>query len=798
MLAVPPIPTSEFVGRDAEFARIAALLDGGARLITLVGPGGIGKTRLAAEALHERHAARHRPVHWARLARLARDSEVGVIAEEVARSLGPDETAGRSAWDVLVDTVGDQATVLVLDNCEHVRTGAGLLITNLLAANPELIVIATSREPILDDEHTVNVRPLPPEQAVALFRRRAEMLGRSVAHQPAEQICRRVDNNPLFIQLAAGRLRYQPPAGVLRELTGGTDDKRMQWSHAGRFGVEHRHSGIRDAIAWSYQLCDDEERLLLERMSVFAAGYETDTEERRAGAELEAIAAVCADPTKDGEPALPRETVERLLERLVERSLVSAHMTSTSVHYYLLDSVRIFAADRLRAGAGAGAIELAVRHRRHYRDKIVAEQTNLSGTRERDFLAWARPAWDNILVAIESSLTDPAEAVTGLEIATTLMSLRAPFASVLDQPLGSDGGRTIPRLAESALVATRHTAPTGLRVTAMSTVAWITLWQNKSEYAARLLDDCVAEWTTDRDLQLSWRDTADADIGLPAPVEFARGLELLVVHVDPRALPVLARARRKFTADSDRSSRLRARIFEMFANIHFGTPEAAAAAAQWFADHAAADRPDTMPATEPDGSGTQTNRREPGTSLWALGFRIELATRLLADRVATGGNSAESRVLATELAHLVRTLETQQRSAGIRLDTLPIVAATLRRAAEVATSVVGKAAYIAAVAHPEPDNTLRAVPGRTRTDSVRSRWDLLSPAEREVGVMAAAGLPNSAIAASRGSSIRTVDAQVASIRQKLMVVSRTDIVWHVPDGLAEEVRRESQRRPSGR
>ncbi len=384
-------------------------------------------------------------------------------------------------------------------------------------------------------------------------------------------------------------------------------------------------------------------------------------------------------------------------------------------------------------------------------------------------------------------------------MATTLMSLRAPFASVLDQPLGSDGGRTIPRLAESALATTRHTAPTGLRVTAMSTVAWIALWQNKSEYAARLLDDCVAEWTTDRDLRRSWRDTADADIGLPAPVEFARGLELLVVHVDPRALPVLARARRKFTADGDRSSRLRARIFEMFANIHFGTPEAAAAAAQWFADHAAADRPDTMQATEPDGSGTQTNRREPGTSLWALGFRHRArhpaARRSRRNRSAILPNRGS---LATELAHLVRTLEIQQRSAGIRLDTLPIVAATLRRAAEVATSVVGKAAYTAAVAHPEPDNTLRAVPDRTRTDSVRSRWDLLSPAEREVGVMAAAGLPNSAIAARRGSSIRTVDAQVASIRQKLMVVSRTDIVWHVPDGLAEEVRRESQRRPSGR
>jgi predicted ATPase/DNA-binding CsgD family transcriptional regulator len=825
-----PTATSEFVGRQAELHRINALLCGTTRLLTLVGPGGIGKTRLAAEALHQHRAARPRRIFWTRLARLAHDADAAAVTEEIARSIARSGIAGQSAWEVLVDTLARDddparpaSSVLVLDNCEHVLEGAGTVIANLLEAVPGLTITATSREPIgWVDEQVLVVPPLPTTEALTLFRRRAELADRPIGDTPdqlaiAERICKRVDNNPLFVRIAAARLRHQPLATVLSELTGDADDKRLQWSH----GTDERHRGVRDVIAWSYHLCEPDAQLLLDRMSVFAAGYEIDGDESgRRGAELDAVVAVCADD------ALPAGQIEGVLERLVERSLVSAHLTVSTAHYYLLESVRVFATNRLaaRAGGASGRAELAARHRRYYRDKVVAGQAMWYGPREQEWLNWARLAWDNILVAIETGLATQTEAVVSLEITTILMSLRVPFVT--------GANRAITRLAERALAATRGADPlsTRLRIAATALLGWIALWQGRSAYTARLLDECAAVCLPDPELRRRWRDTTDADIGLPAPVEFTWGLELMLVHLDPKAITVLDRARRKYAEAGDRAGEERSELFVAYSSALVGDAQQAldntlqhlehamAAGSAWATAWALIARSNALrkhgDAVEARdvAYGALAHHVAPGdtwTASWAVGAYCLALTQILADRLAAG--EEPDKQAATEIARLHGGFVTQHKSMGIAVNRVPMIAVEIRPLVEIATAVLGTDGYAVAarqgaLLRPQFDELQRYVLGtlpavrlareRPDTATMPSLWDELSAAERDVAVLAAAGWPNRAIASHRGSSVRTVEAQLASIRQKLMISSRSEIIWHVPDELDDRVRIASERRPS--
>ncbi|MEV6322250.1 hypothetical protein AB0M45_13810 [Nocardia sp. NPDC051787] len=832
-----PAAPGEFVGRHAELRQIDTLLSSSsARLITLVGPGGIGKTTLAFEAVRRyRGTARH-AVYWTRLARLAAGAETGAVAEEVLQSLAKSGITGRSAWDGLVATFSEHddeshRTILVLDNCEHVLGGVGPLIVGLLEAVSGLTVLATSREPVgWIDEQLVTVPPLAGPHALELFRRRAERTGRPIPEDPgqlaiAARICGHVDNNPLFIRLAAARLLHRPPAIVLRELSGNTEDRRLQWTHGARGGVGERHRSVRDVIAWSYGLCTDLEQLLLERLSVFATSCDAENDESPfGGADTDAIVAVCADAS------LPAEELERLLERLVERSLLSAHITATAVRYYLLESVRVFMRDRLAArGDDVDEARLLARHRRHYRDRVAAGPATWYGPREQEWIDWARTAWDNILIAIETSLADPAEAVVGLETAATLMALRVPFIT------GSN--RAITGLAEQALEVTAQLdpPPTGLRINATALVGWIAIWQGRHTYTAQLLDECAAECLTDPDLRRSWRETTATDVGLPAPVEFTWGLELLLIHFDLRAADVLSRARRKFAAVGDRAGEQRSELFETLTYANIADADVALGATRRHLDRAldsgaawaiAWAELALMIAVSRHGDpreavrlGQSTLERllttgDTWTAGWVAHFSMMAKTYLLSARLDAGDTgTAESIAAATEIAHLQGGIDTLHRSMGIVADRVTLVARGTARAVEVATSVVGEEVYGAAAQRgarlrPERDELQLFLLGRLPIDqlpsprprarTIASRWDELTPAEREVAVLAAAGWANSAIAGRRGSSIRTVDAQVAAVRRKLMAATRADITWHIPEHLDERVRLESERRPTRR
>ncbi|GAB2693714.1 LuxR family transcriptional regulator [Nocardia thraciensis] len=800
---------------------LEARLFGGARLITLVGPGGIGKTRLAAEALRRAHRSRHLGVYWVGLAEIGPES----VTEDMVRSAMRVDAGTRPSPDG-----PPRRKVLVLDNCEHVLAEVGGIIEGLLA-DPELTILATSREPIRwVDEHIVLVPPLSARHSLALLRRRAELTGRPIQADPAqlriaELICRHVDYNPLFIRLAAARLRYQPPAVVLRELTGDTDDKRLQWSHGARAGADARHRGVYDVIAWSFALCGAEEQLLLERLSVFAAGCETDDEhELRNEIDLETVVAVCADDD------LPPERIEPLLERLAERSLVSEHLTATAVRWYVVESVRVFARARLRR-RGHDAARTAARHRRYFRDEVAAGQSIWHGEQAQDWHDRMRARWDNILLAVETGLADPAEAVVALETATGLLSMWIPYAT--------RGGPALTRLTESAVRATREAdpVPTELQVRAMALLAWVALWQGRSADAARLLDACATAWLP-ADEAARWRDSTEEDLGLPAAVEWIWGLELFLVRGDSRAIGVLERSWRKSVAAGDVAGSELSSVFVALAAAFVGDRRAAlddterilarstdsgSVLSQGWARLARA------VALVKHGDGEAAAALTHGvladhliegdiwTVSWAVGARIMVAGRILLEASAIGDEATRT-AAATEIARLVEVFRTCHRTMGTVIDRVALMTTQLQGAAGLAATVLDDRAYASAAAEgarvrPEFDALRRFVidgqtpdlptaPGTERKpegpQSVPSsaRWTTLSRAERDVAVFAAAGWSNRAIADHRQSSVRTVDAQVATIRQKLMTPTRAEIAHHIPEELAERVRRESECRPA--
>ncbi|MFQ6391868.1 ATP-binding protein [Nocardia sp. KC 131] len=831
---------NDFVGRERELERIVTLLLGPARLLTLIGSGGIGKTRLAAVVGHRLRKTQRVPVHWVRLARLTKGADAAAVEEEVVRSVVDGDFSGRSAWQALIDSLGRSdtvgrggQTVLVMDNCEHVLDGAGAVISAMLDAVPGLTVLATSREAIgWIDEQLVQIPPLSHTQALALFRQRASLTGHIIGDDQvavAEAICRHVHNHPLHIQLAAARLRYQPLSLILRDLNGEGADRRLRWSPGPRVGTEERHRGIGDVIAWSFDLCGPKERLLFERMSVFAAGYDInpdDTDSISAldvGADLEAIEAVCADTEADG---LPSEEIEGLLERLVDRSLVLIHLGADVARYSLLESFRVFAKQRSSERADGEWARLSARHRRYYRDKVIEAGAGWASTREQQLLNWARAANANLRCAIDSSLAEPGQAVDGLEIATGLIALRIPFLQ------GSL--RESRQLAERTLAATRAAGlgPLELQVSAMALIGWVSLCQGLPDDAERMLDECVRVCVADPGAQAAWRQDPTVDLGLPASVEFLWGSTLLLTHGDVRALTVLSRAREKFTAAADLGGATMSELFESLAAAFYGTAEQALdvthrhlgtigrSGPQWATSWAELARaialtrhgdPDQAAAIGHKALTWQIGMRDQWGVVWAVHIRGWTLARMIVDQAAApGGDSDSVENWAREIAWLSGAGTALREQIGVDLANLVPFAAETEKAIQIAQNALGEHAFDSAeregrLVRPALEEAARLALGTLSLDRLPadhparqdrpSPWQDLSAAEQHVAVLAAAGWTNAAIATRRGSSYRTVDTQVATVLHKLMISSRTEILPLLPADQRDRAVRESEKRP---
>jgi predicted ATPase/DNA-binding SARP family transcriptional activator len=349
---------TSFIGRGDDLARIAKVL-AGARLVTLTGPGGAGKTRLAGEAAARLLERTPGGVWMVELGSVADPADLpqAVLAPLGARELGllpPRGAAAVPPLERLVEAVGDKRLLLVMDNCEHLVGAVAALVDHLLGRCPRLRVLATSREPLgITGEVLHPVGPLampdedvPPAEAVRypavrLFADRAAAArpGFGVDEAtvgPVLRICRALDGLPLAIELAAARVRALSPQQIAARL-----DDRFRLLAGGGPPVLPRHRTLRAVIDWSWELLGDAERVLLRRLSVFAGGATAEAAER-----------VCAAPGLDG---LAADEVLYLLAALVDKSLVvvgEAEGTGEP-RYWLLETVRAYAAER-RQQAGEG------------------------------------------------------------------------------------------------------------------------------------------------------------------------------------------------------------------------------------------------------------------------------------------------------------------------------------------------------------------------------------------------------------------------------------------------------------
>ncbi|MEA2514123.1 MAG: hypothetical protein QOJ59_3610, partial [Thermomicrobiales bacterium] len=285
-----PQPLTSFVGRNREVVAVAALLRSPEiRLVTLTGPGGVGKTRLALQVA-EKLAPEFS--NGAAFVDLAAVRDPGLVLPAVAAVLGVREVPDRQLIDALVEALRGRSLLLVLDNLEQVAT-AGTDLADLVAGSPGLTILATSRVPLhvsVEQEYPVPALTTPAEapgppasigdsEAVALFVQRARALRADFALTEANavaiaEICRRLDGLPLAIELAAARVKILSPAALLARL-----GHRLDLLTGGTRDAPARLRTMRDAIAWSHDLLEPEEQTLFRRLAVFAGGFGLDAAE---------------------------------------------------------------------------------------------------------------------------------------------------------------------------------------------------------------------------------------------------------------------------------------------------------------------------------------------------------------------------------------------------------------------------------------------------------------------------------------------------------------------------------------
>jgi predicted ATPase/DNA-binding SARP family transcriptional activator len=405
---------TSFIGRTDEVARVQKALQT-CRLITMVGPGGAGKTRLAAEvaaAVRDNGLDDAADGIW--FAELASVTDAADVPQAVLGAIGLRESrvlpdgmqriTSRDARTRLLDGLADARALLVLDNCEHLIDACAHLADALLAHSPGLRIVATSREPLgITGESLFVVPPLDEDPAVRLFADRAGAVSPEFrldgeTRPLVVDIVRRLDGLPLAIELAAARRRTLPLAEISRRLT-----DRFRLLTGGSRTALPRHRTLRAVVEWSWDLLTPAERLLAERFSVFPAG-----------ATPAAVAAVCAG----GE--LASADADELLSSLVDKSLLQP--LGDGARLRMLETIREYGAEKLAGRGEAG--QLRRRHAAHYTELMRAAAPKLL---TRDQLSWLVPLRadrDNILAALHYWCeTGDADNALSLAVALCVMAL---------------------------------------------------------------------------------------------------------------------------------------------------------------------------------------------------------------------------------------------------------------------------------------------------------------------------------------------------------------------------------------
>ncbi|WP_171990825.1 AAA family ATPase [Streptomyces sp. JHA26] len=393
-----PLELDAFVGRAAELAGLARALDA-ARLVTVTGAGGVGKSRLAARA-----AARCAPRDGAWRVDLTPVRDPEFVDYAVVEALGLTDHTTRLPRETLFAHLAERELLLVLDGVEHLVDACGALATDLLGRVPGLRVLAVGRRPLgVAGERLVPLAPLGTEEAVELLTARAAQRGLACgdavdtgAEGVLRELCRRLDGIPLAIELAAGRLDALSPGQMLRRL-----DDRFRLLTGGDRAVPPRHRTLRTAIGWSHELCTPEERLLWARLSVFTGSFD-----------LEAAEYVCSG---DG---LPAADVLDVVCALLAQSVLAREETPAGVRYRMLDTVRAYGADWLEATGDAA--RLRRRHRDWYVGLATWCELEWFSPRQREVAARVEAELPNLRGALEHCLAEPDEAHLGQYLAGAL------------------------------------------------------------------------------------------------------------------------------------------------------------------------------------------------------------------------------------------------------------------------------------------------------------------------------------------------------------------------------------------
>ncbi|QBJ97480.1 LuxR family transcriptional regulator [Rhodococcus sp. ABRD24] len=436
-----PEEVNSFVGRRLEIAEARRLLSE-SRLLTLAGPGGVGKTRLALRVAGDAQRAFVDGTWFVDLSQL---HDADLLAQTVAGTLGLQDWSVRSPEAVLIDHLAARRALLVFDNCEHLVAPVAALTASLLRACPGLSILATSREPLgIGGEVVMRVPPLTvPDgsgsisspaaassyDAMVLFEERARTAVPSFrltddTSPVVARICERLEGMPLPIELAAARLRALSVNQVLERLS-----DRFRLLTMGTRTTPSRQQTLKLCVDWSYDLCTAREQWLWARLSVFAGSFE-----------LDAIEGVVADEPTDGD-------LLDLVTSLVDKSILIREEADATVRYRMLDTLREYGRERLRED-GEPTL-LSRRHRDWYEALVQGAQRDWIGPRQIEWVVRLESEQANLREAMEFCLGDPMSAGAAVRIPAGLYEfwiVRGQFNEGrywLDRALGDGGPPTV-------------------------------------------------------------------------------------------------------------------------------------------------------------------------------------------------------------------------------------------------------------------------------------------------------------------------------------------------------------------
>jgi predicted ATPase/DNA-binding SARP family transcriptional activator len=480
-----PIPLTSFIGRKQETATVKQQLTAGSRLVTLLGPGGSGKTRLAVQAATDLVDTFTDGVWWVELAALGNDS---LLPQTIAEAIGVAEQPNRSYLETLTDELHGRQLLLVLDNCEHLLAACATLATTLLSQCPALQILATSRAALsVTGELTYTVPPLPlpdpnsptestiaENESVRLFVERARAIQPdftlSAATTPhVTQICRRLDGIPLAIELAAARLKELSAAQIAQRL-----DERFTLLVSDNQAVLPRQQTLRALLDWSYDLLSPPEQALLRRLATFAGGWTLEAAVNVAGGydELPTQEPVANHASLTPLTVSPLVIIRDLLTHLKEKSLLWSRPDDDKIRYGMLETIREYARERL-AEADEETI-INGRHLNYFLASAEATYPHLRGPEQQTTLDRLDGEHDNLRAALQRTQDE-----AGLRLAAALgrfWELRGYF---------QEGRDWLTRLLPTA-------TPSPARARALEAASLLALFQGDTTTAETLVQEHLA------------------------------------------------------------------------------------------------------------------------------------------------------------------------------------------------------------------------------------------------------------------------------------------------------------------